>query len=224
MKAVETWLFDLDNVLYPPKANMLAHIAEVFVAYVAQTTGLSVEEVAARHKRFAEHYGDAVRGWIEEEKFDLKAWQRDQAALLDYTKVSPCAATVLKLQQLPGRKIVFTNGHAAYAENMLARLNMHTVFEAVSSVTSRGTLIKPQPESYCYVLEHYGLNAATTALVEDSHRNLQPAKTLGLTTVLVNAAPVNAAYVDYYYPTLDDFLQAVLPVASSAEKAQVPLE
>ena len=43
---VDTWVFDLDNTLYPPEAEVMALIEGKMTAFVARETGLSHDEAA----------------------------------------------------------------------------------------------------------------------------------------------------------------------------------
>jgi len=60
---------------------------------------------------------------------------------------------------------------------------------------------KPHPLAYKYALELLGVSGECCIMVEDTPRNLIPAKDLGMTTILVdNDSPSSA--IDYMVPTI----------------------
>ena len=48
---IDTWLFDLDNTLYPPEAELMGLIAERMTRFVARETGLPRDEAFALQKK-----------------------------------------------------------------------------------------------------------------------------------------------------------------------------
>ena len=53
---VETWVFDLDNTLYPADCNLFAQIDRRMGAFIAEQLGLPLDEAhALRQRYYAEH-------------------------------------------------------------------------------------------------------------------------------------------------------------------------
>jgi putative hydrolase of the HAD superfamily len=93
------------------------------------------------------------------------------------------------LAAIPLRRVVYTNATAEYARRVLGVLGVTEHFEVVVGIEDVGLLNKPHQEAYERVLVRLDAWGPECIMVEDSARNLNPAKALGMTTVLVDALP-----------------------------------
>ncbi|MBK1664521.1 pyrimidine 5'-nucleotidase [Rhodospirillum rubrum] len=180
----ETWLFDLDNTLYPASADLFAQIDLRMKAYIGRLLGLPPEEAFRLQKHYYHTYGTSLRGLMDEHAIDpadFLAFVHD----IDHTVLAADPVLGALLARLPGRKIVFTNGSTRHALAVLDRLGITDHFEVIHDIAASGFIPKPQPACYDDLVARYGLDPATTIMVEDSHKNLQPAAALGMTTLLV---------------------------------------
>jgi putative hydrolase of the HAD superfamily len=93
---------------------------------------------------------------------------------------------------------------------VLARLGIADLFDDIFHIASADYVPKPSPESFERIVAAHGVTPATTAFFEDSERNLEPAKAIGMTTILIGAhAPAaTGAFVDYRTVELSPFLAA----------------
>ncbi len=99
--------------------------------------------------------------------------------------MAPDPALVAAIAALSGRKLVFTNGTADYAERVLARIGLNGQFLAIHDIIACGYLPKPDPSGYAALVERHGIEPQTALMVEDMARNLAPAAALGMTTAWV---------------------------------------
>ena len=60
--AVDTWVFDLDNTLYPRESGLGALMEPVITDFVMETTGLSRPDAYALQKRYLADHGLTLRG------------------------------------------------------------------------------------------------------------------------------------------------------------------
>ena len=58
-------------------------------------------------------------------------------------------------------------------------------FKGVIGADMMGDICKPEPAAFQLALKHIGADPASTAMFEDSVKNLRTAKALGMTTLLV---------------------------------------
>lgn len=91
------------------------------------------------------------------------------------------------LQALPQKKWVFTNCNEKHARLALETLNLLDCFEGVLGADLMAEHAKPDVEAFQKVLAKTGAEARSTAMFEDSLRNLRQAKKLGMTTVLIQS-------------------------------------
>ena len=99
--------------------------------------------------------------------------------------LKPDAALRATLEALPQRKILMTNTREGPARRALACLGVSDLFAGVYGADFMGDTCKPEEGAFARVLEASGARAATSAMFEDSLRNVIAAKKLGMTTVFI---------------------------------------
>ena len=181
---IDTWLFDLDNTLYPPSSGYLLAIEERIKQYFMRLTGLPAEEAWAVQKRYLEEGGSAVPGLIANHNADPHEFLRDVHDVpLDL--LAPDPELQHAIARLPGRRLVFTNGSEWHAMRVLERLEFADLFDEVFHTEAAGLIAKPDPRAFDALIAAHAVVPATTAFFEDRAVNLKPAAALGMTTVLV---------------------------------------
>ena len=211
---VESWIFDLDNTLYPASADLFGLIDARMTDYVARVTGLARDEAYRFQKRAFIEHGTTLSGLMATHDVDpheFLAYVHD----IEMDVLGEDRRLVEAIARLPGRKLVFTNGDARYAARVLARLGLGDTFEAIHDIHACAYRPKPAPESYRSMIAAFQVDPRAALFVEDMARNLRPAKALGMTTVWINngseqGEPADAAYVDYEIADLGDWLGTIL--------------
>jgi putative hydrolase of the HAD superfamily len=182
---IRTWIFDLDNTLYPARANLFARIDARMTAYVARRLQLPADEALRVQKDYFHRHGTTLTGLMADHGVDPHEFLADvhdvEMDVLEHD--APLAAAIARL---PGRKLVFTNGDKPYALKVLDRLGLGESFEAVHDIHAMNLQPKPQPSAYAGLCAAFGLDPTTCLFVEDMARNLAPAKAIGMTTVWVD--------------------------------------
>ncbi len=180
----DAWLFDLDNTLYHHSCDLFAQMDERMQAFICETLAIDQTEARALQKGYYESHGTTLRGLMDHHGVDPHRFTEFVHAI-DVTPVPASPALDTALSRLPGRKIVFTNGSARHAENVMARLGVAHHFEAVFDIAAANFVPKPAVESYRRVVQRFGLAPRRTLMLDDAARNLVPAAALGMTTVWV---------------------------------------
>ena len=85
----------------------------------------------------------------------------------------PDPALVEAIAALPGRKLVFTNGTADYAERVIARIGLTGQFLAIHDIIACDYLPKPDPSGYARLIAPHAIAPRTALMVEDMARNLR---------------------------------------------------
>ena len=206
---IDTWLFDLDNTLYPLESGLAAQVSARITEFVIELTGLSHADSHALQKRYLAEHGLTLRGLMLHHGVDPDAYH----AWLHHVPLeclSPDPALRQAIARLPGRRLIFTNADAVHAARVLDRLGLGDLFESVFHIGSAAFAPKPAPEAFERIVAAHGLTPATTAFLDDAAHNLAPAAALGMTTILVGAdAPPGAApFVTHRAPDLAAFLAA----------------
>ena len=208
---VDTWLFDLDNTLYPTTSGFMGEIERRMTDYVERLTGLPRDEAYRLQKKYLADYGLTLSGLIEHHGVDPTEYH----ALFDDLSLESLAQNpelVAAIERLPGRRLIFTNANDVHAERVLARLGLAHLFDDVFHIALSSYVPKPSRVAFERIDAAHGIDPAATAFFEDSERNLEPAAELGMTTVLVgpHAPASTAAFVRYKTDNLASFLNGAL--------------
>jgi putative hydrolase of the HAD superfamily len=108
---------------------------------------------------------------------------------------------------LPGRKIVYTNGTAPYAERVIAARGLDGLFDGIYGVEHAGFLPKPERAAFETVFGRDGLATEKGAMFEDDPRNLAAPHAMGMRTVHVAPDAAAADHIHYHTADLAGFLR-----------------
>ncbi|HXP98150.1 MAG TPA: pyrimidine 5'-nucleotidase [Telmatospirillum sp.] len=220
---VESWIFDLDNTLYPASSNLFAQIDVKMRQFIAEALDLTLDEAYALQKHYYREYGTTLRGL-------MLVHNIEPGIFLAYVHDIDCSVLPLApdldaaLGQLPGRKIIFTNGSERHAENVLARLNLTRHFDAIFDIQAADYIPKPKAETYNRMADFCGIDTRRSAMFEDIARNLAPAAAAGMTTVWVredghagwgSGADNDVSHVDHVTNDLAGWLTGVVAARSN---------
>ena len=206
---VETWIFDLDETLYPPAAGLLPAVNARITSFIRRELGLgpvAADRLRAAHWRA---HGLTMLGLMAEHDVDPTRFLAEVHAV-DLAGLTPDAGLAAALEALPGRCIVHTNSARAHALAVLEALGLMARIEAVFAIEDKGLVPKPDPAAYAHVLRASGAVPARAAMVEDTPANLAEPARLGMATVWLDHAGTGAApaHVEHRTSDLAAFLRA----------------
>jgi putative hydrolase of the HAD superfamily len=206
---VRAWVFDLDNTLYPQDVALFGQIEVLMTDYVAEA--LKVDRVEANRLRdhYWKSYGTTLAGLMAEHDIDPDPFL---VAVhdIDFSVLPPAPELADLIRALPGRKIVYTNGTAPYAQNVLTVRALDGVFDAVYGVEHAGYRPKPEQAAFETVFALDNLSPEQGAMFEDDIRNLVAPHALGMRTVLVSSKPVHDNHVHHQTSDLTVFLSQLV--------------
>lgn len=182
---VTTWIFDLDNTLYPPEAALFDQIEARMVTHVQKMLGVDAAEADRLRAHYWRDYGTTLAGLMADHKIDPEAYLLDVHDI-DFSVLDPNPDLAAAIAALPGRKIIHTNADALYAGRVLAHCQL-PVFEAIYGIQEVDFHPKPDARAYAAVIDAHGFDPATAAMFEDDPRNLEVPASLGMRTVLVGS-------------------------------------
>ena len=179
---IETWVFDLDNTLYPASCGLFNQVSQRMTAYIAEYFAISHDDARERQRSLFMKYGTTLRGLMTEHDLNPEPFL-DHIHRVDFELVQPNLDLALKLGLLPGRKLIFTNSSRFHAQRVMDRLGITPHFEDVFDISDADYIPKPDSECYAMLLNRHGVKALNACMVDDLAINLGPAKALGMTTV-----------------------------------------
>ncbi|MGC8838077.1 MAG: pyrimidine 5'-nucleotidase [Anaerolineae bacterium] len=206
---LRVFLIDLDDTVYPSDCGLMKEVGRLILRYMVERMGIPPEEAAALRRQYYLQYGTTLRGLQEHHQVDTEDYLDfvHQIPLERYLRPDPELDAALAA--IPQEKVIFTNATAEHAWRVLELVGIRHHFRRVVDLRALRYANKPDPRAYQRALALLEAPAEACALVEDSVRNLQPAKALGMFTVLVGQDGADEEGVDLAIPRLAD-LPAVL--------------
>ncbi|RJE81050.1 pyrimidine 5'-nucleotidase [Paracoccus sp. JM45] len=183
---VRVWIFDLDNTLYPPEAQLFAQIERRMTAYMMRVLGVPQGDADRLRAEYWRLHGTTLAGLMAEHQVDATHYLADVHDI-DFSVLDPAPDLAKAIAALPGRRIIHTNGDAAYARRVLAArgLDDPALFDSVYGIEEAGFHPKPAAIAFDRVLGAAGIDPQQAAFFEDDPRNLAVPHALGMRTVLV---------------------------------------
>lgn len=197
LDCLDTWVFDLDNTLYPATSSLFPQIDRRMRAFIGERFGLSEAEAHALQKRYYREFGTTLRGLMLVHGLEPDLFL-EYVHDIDRSVLKPALGLDAALASLPGRKLVFTNGTESHAVKVLERLELSRHFQGIFDIHASDYVPKPDPLTYKRLLDRFDVQAQQAAMFEDIARNLKPAFDLGMTTVWVKAE-----HPEFYHDTDD---------------------
>jgi putative hydrolase of the HAD superfamily len=181
---VDTWVFDLDNTLYPATCNLFHQIDRRMGEYIARLFGLDAAAARKIQKDYFRTYGTTLRGLMVNHRVDPRAYL-DFVHDIDLAVMDPAPLLDAALGSLEGRKVIFTNASRAHAEAVIRRLGIDRHFDAIFDIHDALYVPKPEEETYDRFIAAHGIVPEGAVLFEDTAANLAPAHARGMATVLI---------------------------------------
>ena len=202
---VRTWVFDLDNTLYPPRMRLFDQIEKRMTAYVARTLGVTEAEADHLRATYWRLHGTTLAGLMAEHALDPDPYLADVHDI-DFSVLTPGPDLAAHIAALPGRRIVYTNADAPYARRVLTARGLDGLFDAVYGVEHARYRPKPERQAFETVFALDGLDPATAAMFEDDARNLAAPHAMGMRTVHIAPDPEPAPHIHHHDADLTAFL------------------
>jgi putative hydrolase of the HAD superfamily len=186
-RGTDTWIFDLDNTLYPAECNLFAQVDQKMAEFISRLLGVPFEYARHLQKTYYRQFGTTLAGLMIVHKLEPKAFL-DYVHDIDLTPVPESPLLSEAIGRLPGRKLIFTAGSHRHAERVAGKLGILHHFEDIIDIVDSGFIPKEKAEAYDRLLASHAVEPSTAAMFEDMPHNLVAAHTLGMTTVLVHSS------------------------------------
>ena len=203
---VTTWVFDLDNTLYPPEMGLFPQIEVKMTAWVMRHLGLPQAEANHLRLHYWDTYGTTLSGLMAEHGTEPLAYLADVHDV-DFSVLQPAPLLRQALEALPGRKIVYTNADGIYARKVLHARGLAGLFNAVYAIEDAGFHPKPQARAFESIFARDGLDPTRAAMFEDDPKNLAVPHALGLRTVHVAPLRLLGPHIHHHTDDLTQFLR-----------------
>ena len=207
---VTDWVFDLDHTLYPPSNTLFSQIEEKMNTYVMSQLNVDTRHASALRDHYWQFYGTTLAGLMREHNIDPVPFL-EQVHDIDFSVLSENGPLREAIAAIPGRKIIYTNGTAPYAEHVLNRLGLTQEFSDIYGVEHAQYLPKPEQKAFEEVFNKANIPLQNAAMFEDSVANLRVPFQMGLKTVLVHTKGADQdKHIDFQTDDLTNFLRQIV--------------
>ncbi len=206
---VAHWVFDLDNTLYPPQMKLFDQIEVLMTRYVMDQLKVTRAEADRLRHEYWRDYGTTLAGLMQVHGVDPEPYLV-AVHEVDTSHMTADAELAAHIRDLPGRRIVYTNGSAPYAERVLAARGLSGLFDAVYGVEHAGYTPKPHRAAFETVFAADGVATERAAMFEDDPRNLAEPHAMGMRTVHVAPDPHEADHIHHHTDDLTGFLSRLV--------------
>ncbi|MEM6488170.1 MAG: pyrimidine 5'-nucleotidase [Pseudomonadota bacterium] len=211
---VETWVFDMDNTLYPAGLGLMQQINARIAEFIMRELGVDRARAQDVRNRYYRRYGITLTGLARHhgvlpERFLNEVHDIDLSALRPDPALQQALA---RLGAMPGRRlVVHTNAARVHADRVLSQAGLAGAFDAVYAIEDKDFTPKPRPEAYMRVIDAAAFAPTRAAMIEDTLANLKAPKDLGMGTVWLTGETRQAAdaHVDRRIDALAPFLAAL---------------
>ena len=212
--SIKYWIFDLDNTLYSGKTKVFEQVDKRMSKYISDKLNISVEEAKKIQKNYFYEYNTTLNGMIKNHKINPDEFLDFVHDInIDFLQKDPALAK--EIENLNGKKIIFTNGSRKHAINVTKQLGIDQLFDDIFDIVDAEFIPKPSLEPYKKLIKKHKIDPKLCVLVEDIARNLKPAYEMGMKTVWIeNDEPwaskfSDNEFVNYRTDNLSEFLKKI---------------
>lgn len=161
--------------------------------FMATKLNIPADQVHALREYYFNHYGTTLRGLEVEYGIEPREY-------LSFVHDLPLDQFIHRdehvksaFHNLPFPKVILTNSDHSHADRVLDILGLQEYFSKIIDVLDLSPYCKPAPQSFLKALDLLGNpNPENCVLFEDSPRNIQAAREIGMVTVQVGKPEVNS--------------------------------
>ena len=214
LKNIKFWLFDLDNTLYSGATKVFDQVDKRMSEFISTKLNISKEEAKKIQKNYFIEYNTTLNGMIKNHKIDANEFL-EFVHDIDLSFLKKDKQLDEEIEKIKGKKIIFTNGSRAHAQNVTKRLGIERHFDDIFDIVSADFIPKPSLKTYQKLIEKYKIEPQYSIFIEDIARNLKPAYELGMKTVWIeNDEPwaaefSDAEFINYKTDKLSKFLKEI---------------
>jgi putative hydrolase of the HAD superfamily len=222
LKTVDTWVFDLDNTLYPPAMRIFDQIEERMRYFVSDYLGVDLHQADILRAEYWRIHGTTLAGMMDMHGMPPEAFLH-YVHDIDFSVLSESPRLAKLIKSLPGRKIVYTNGTEPYAREVLRARGLEQEFEGVYGIEHANYRPKPEAGAFHQVFAQSKITPTTSAMFEDEPRNLKVPADLGMKTIFISPDTEVPNYIDFHYTDLEACLERLVAESFSDKLNELEL-
>ena len=214
LKNKKNLLLDLDGTVYQDLESVFGQVSKLMTKYISEKLKVDLTKAKELQTNYFYKYNTSLNGlMIHHDIQPLEFLNYVHNIDLSFMKKDMVLREQLK--NLNMRKLIFTNGSADHANNVLSHLGIEDLFEGIFDITDAKYQPKPEPKAFDLMVEKFGINPKDTIYVEDIAKNLSIGKERGCSTVWLKnneqwgKIDSDKDYIDYKIENLSLFLKEI---------------
>ena len=211
------WIFDLDNTLYDITLGVFKKISKRMTKFIINEFELDEDKAKTLQKEMFLKYGLTLRGLIVEKKINPDRFL-NYVHDVDHPELERDNELISLLKNLNGKKYIYTNAPYSHAKKILNVLGAFDLFDDILDIKKTDYIPKPDLTSFEIMQRKFGIsfkNVKKSIFIEDTVKNLKPAKQIGMSTVWIENKlnceefKKDFSFVDYSFKNVKSFLKFV---------------
>lgn len=211
------WIFDLDNTLYDINLGVFKKISKRMTKFIINEFELDEDKAKTLQKEMFLKYGLTLRGLIVEKKINPDRFL-NYVHDVDHPELKRDNELISLLKNLNGKKYIYTNAPYNHAKKILNVLGAFDLFDDILDIKKTDYIPKPDLTSFEIMQRKFGIsfkNVKKSIFIEDTVKNLKPAKQIGMSTVWIENKlnceefKKDFSFVDYSFKNVKSFLKFV---------------
>ena len=214
LKNKKNLLLDLDGTIYQDLESVFGQVSKLMTKYISEKLNIDLKKAKELQTNYFYKYNTSLNGlMIHHDIPPLEFLNYVHNIDLSFMKKDLILRE--QLEKLDMRKLIFTNGSADHAKNILSHLGIEDLFEGIFDITDAKYQPKPEPNAFDLMVKKFGINPKDTIYVEDIAKNLSIGKERGCSTVwLINneqwgKKDSDQDYIDHKIENLSLFLKEI---------------
>ncbi|MBK2295528.1 pyrimidine 5'-nucleotidase [Francisella philomiragia] len=213
---MKTYIFDLDNTLYPYNNGLFDAQMARMSDYIKLKLNISDTDKAntIRDELYYE-FGSTMLGMMRYHNIEPKEFL-DYIDDIEISHFKPNEKLNKHINDLRknNRTYIFTNASNFHTYRVLKQLGLYDSFDGILTIEDTGLISKPKTKYFEVGRDKFDIDFTNAIFFEDSSHNLVPAKHLGMQTVLVHADDHKSEAnfydnqeIDYYVADVESFFE-----------------
>ena len=214
LKQRDTWVFDLDNTLYPHTSNLFTQVDKKMTEYIMNHLDLDFDSARELQKEYYINHGTTLSGLMKFNNVNPDDFM-DNVHAIDYSPIKRCDVLIKALNNMNVKKYVLTNGTKKHAACVLKRLGLDGAFDGLFGVEDCNFVPKPEAKTYEVFMDKFNVVGNKSVFVEDMPTNLSVPKDLGFKTVYIKTdcpyakSDLFEDKIDYKCENIGEFLASI---------------
>lgn len=203
-----TYIFDIDFTLYPFNQSLDDWIGHRITSFIAEKLSIEFDDANRLRNQYYDRYGTSLLGLLAYHNISAREYREFVDEQIPLELVDICHDSIAAVREIDAPVYALTNGSRVHGERIIRYLGLSDKFIAIRGIDDAGYYGKPWRKGIQKFINEMNIDTNHAVIFEDSPRNLEIPKAMGMTTVLVGDRP-RAAWVDIHENRLPEAIDKV---------------